>query len=195
MAGKKVIPVLGAASAAILALVLAACSSPPSAQQKEQSQQQADTSALDNNQPVPHYAYSQIRQTLIDAENIAANGTQTTSLFFMQGDPNPVFVCPSIGVPVANTAQLTNPTQVIGVSSNIGGGSAEVPQQDPFGIYTPASSEGTYVICVTGSGAPYLQYWEGPVMSVTAAATWDQATHSVKVTGAPTYTPKVKATP
>ena len=31
-----------------------------------------------------------------------------------------------------------------------------------------------------------MQYWEGQVMTVTSAATWDSATHTLKVTGAPT---------
>lgn len=186
---KRILTLAAAALAA--AITLAGCAGPPSAQQKEQQQQQSDTQSLDNNQPLPHYSFSQIRQTLIDAENIAASGTQTTSFFFMQGDKDPVFVCPSLGVPVANTAQLSNPTQVVGVSGSIGGGSATVPQQDPYGIYAPSASEGTYVICVNTAGKPYLQYWEGPVMTVTAAARWDPATQQVQVIGAPTYTPKV----
>lgn len=50
----------------------------------------------------------------------------------------------------------------------------------------------TYVICVNASGKPYLQYWEGFVQSVTAPATWDYGTHTLKVTGAPSYVIKTK---
>jgi hypothetical protein len=180
------------AAAAALTLGVAACHGGTNAQQQEQNEQQQDAQSLVTNQPIPHFNWSQIRQTAIDAETIAANGTQTTSFFFQMGDPDPVFQCPSIGVPVANTAQLSNPDEIVGVSGSIGGGSTDLPQMDPYGVYTPNASSGTYVICVNSGGQKYLQYWEGDVMSVTAAATWDESTHSVKVIGAPTYQPKTK---
>jgi hypothetical protein len=184
--------ILSVIAALALALAVGGCSHGTSAQQQEQNEQQQDTSSLINDQPIPHFDWSQIRQTAIDAETIAADGTQTTSFFFQLGDPDPVFVCPSVGVPVANTAQLSNPDQIVGVSSKYGGGSTDLPQMDPYGVYTPNASSGTYVICVNSAGQKYLQYWEGDVMSVTAAASWDSATHSVQVIGAPTYQPKTK---
>jgi len=183
---KLVIP--AAATAIVAALTLAGCShsSGTSAQQQENQQQQQDTSSLINDQPIPHFNYSQIRQTLIDAETISANGTQTTSFFFQLGDQDPVFSCPSLGVPVANTAQLSNPDQNYNSGYASGGTSYPIPQMDPNGIYAPSASSGTYVICVNSSGQKYLQYWEGDVMTVTSAATWDSATHTLKVIGAPT---------
>jgi hypothetical protein len=183
---KLVIP--AAATAIVAALTLAGCShsSGTSAQQQENQQQQQDTSSLINDQPIPHFNYSQIRQTLIDAETISANGTQTTSFFFQLGDQDPVFSCPSLGVPVANTAQLSNPDQNYNSSYPNDGTSYPIPQMDPNGIYAPSASSGTYVICVNSSGQKYLQYWEGDVMTVTSAATWDSTTHTLKVIGAPT---------
>lgn len=176
----------GIAAAAIAAFALAGCNSHPSAQQAEQNAQQADTQSLINDQPIPHFNYSQIRATAIDAETISANGTQTTSFFFQMGNPDPIFSCPSLGEPVPNTAQLSNPEQIAPISGKYGGGATTLPQMDPNGIYAPSSSSGTFVICVNGSGAKYLEYWEGDVMTVTSAATWDSSTHSLKVTGAPT---------
>ena len=98
------------------------------------------------------------------------------------GNQDPVFSCPSLGMPVANTAQLSNPQQVVGGS----GGNTTIGQMDPYGVYTPSASTGTYVICVNGSGAKYLMYWEGDVMTVASGATWNYAKHSANVTGAPT---------
>lgn len=177
---------IGITAAAIAALALTGCNSHPSAQQAEQNAQTADTTSLEQSQPIPHYNYSQIRATAIDAETISANGTQTTSFFFQMGNPDPIFSCPSLGEPVANTAQLSNPEQIAPISGKYGGGATNLPQMDPNGIYAPSSSSGTYVICVNGSGGKTLEYWEGDVMTVTAAATWDRSTHSLKVTGAPT---------
>jgi len=180
------------AAVAIPALVLCTASScgngTSNGQQQENKQQGQDTTSLEQSQPIPHFDYSQIRQTIIDAETIAANGTQTTSFFFQMGLANPVFSCPSIGMPVANTAQLSNPDQVVTQDSQGNGitGSAVIGQQDPDGVYAPAASSGTYVICVNGSGAKYLMYWEGDVLTAAAGAEWNAATHQVSVTGAPT---------
>ncbi len=180
--------VIAAVIAAGTGLAATACTHGQNAQQQEQAAQQSDTASLEQAQPLPHYKYSQIRQTLIDAQDIEANGTQTTSFFFQQGMQDPVFTCPSLGEPVANTDQLSNPQQIAPVTGKWGGGHDVLAQMDPNGIYTGSSSQGTYVICVNGSGRPYLQYWEGNVMTVTAGAVWDHAQHLVVVNGAPTAT-------
>jgi hypothetical protein len=187
---KHLRPIVLLAATALLGLAVAGCTTThgvSSGQAKENAQQAADTASLENDQPIPHFNYSQIRQTLIDAETISADGTQTTSFFFQMGDPDPVFSCPSLGMPVANTAELSNPDQVEWSSlGNNAAASAVIGQMDPDGIYAPTSSTGTYVICVNSSGQKYLEYWEGDVMTVTAPATWDSATHSLNVIGAPT---------
>lgn len=177
----------GLAVTAAAVLSTAACThGGANAQQQEQAQQNADTQSLENSQPLPHYQYSQIRQTLIDAQTMEADGTQTTSLFFLNGIAKPIFTCPSLGEPVANTDQLSNPEQIAPISGKYGGGATNLPQMDPNGIYTGSSSQGTYVLCVNGGGKPYLQYWEGPVMTVGAGAVWDDAKSQVEVNGAPT---------
>ncbi|HLK77194.1 MAG TPA: hypothetical protein VKU77_26530 [Streptosporangiaceae bacterium] len=185
--------------AAVLAVTVlttaGSCGGQSAGQATENKAQQQDEQSLVTDQPVPHYNWSQIRQTLIDAQDISANETQTTSFFFQMGLPDPVFSCPSIGMPVASTAQLTNPAQVVTQDSQGNGitGSAVIGQMDPNGIYTPSASTGTYVICVNSSGADYLEYWEGDVMTVTSAATWDRTGHTVRVYGAPTAAVHVKA--
>jgi hypothetical protein len=180
----------GVAAAALVAAAVTGCSGLGSmdANQQESAQQRDDAASLEQSQPIPHYDYSQIRATAIDAETISAEGTQTTSFFFQMGNPDPIFSCPSLGEPVANTASLSNPDQVVTQDGkgNSFTGSATIGQMDPNGIYAPAASSGTYVVCVAANGGKYLQYWEGDVMTVTALAVWDEATHSLKVTGAPT---------
>lgn len=150
----------------------------------ESNQQGQDTTTLENNQPLPHFNYSQYRQTIIDAETAEANGTQTTSFFFQMGALNPVYSCPSLGIPVSNTASLSNPLQ----TDPNGYDGSVIAQEDPNGVYTPQSSTGTFVICLGAGGTKYLFYWEGDVMNVGGAASWDTATHTIKVDGAPTAT-------
>lgn len=188
---KKTVTILAGAVLAVLAV--AGCNG-QNAQQKEQAAQQADTSSLINNQPIPHFNWSQYRQTLIDAEQIAASGTQTTSFFFNQGVRDPIFSCPSLGLFIPVTSQLSNPEQITPVTSRWGGGHDILPQMDPFGAYTAPDATGTYVVCVNSSGKPYLFPWEGFVGSVTAPAVWDYGTHTVKVTGAPTFSVKTSPT-
>jgi hypothetical protein len=171
------------AGALLILASVTACTSSGGGQEAENAQQTQDTNSLEASQPIPHFSYSQIRQTLIDAEKIASDGTQTTSFFFQQGDQNPVFSCPSLGMPVANTAQLSNPDQIVGTGDN---NAVTIGQMDPDGVYAPSASTGTYVICDNDAGQPYLEYWEGDVMTVAAGAEWDDATHSMKVIGAPT---------
>lgn len=180
----------GLAAVIAAAIVLTGCSHGPSVQQREQQQQTQDTQSLDNNQPLPHYNWSMERQILIDAENASAFGTQSTSFFFVQGVRDPVFVCPSLGLGVPDTAQISNPEQIAPISGKWGGGATTLPEEDPYGIYTPPTSEGTFVVCVGSNGKPYLHRAEEYIDTVLGAARWDYNTHTEVLTGAPTYSVK-----
>jgi hypothetical protein len=192
---KTIAAVIGAAA---LALGVAACQSGGSnaGQQQENRQQGQDTTTYELNQPIPHFAFSYYRQALIDVEASQALGEQTTSFFFEPGggDPDPIDSCPSLGDPVPNTAQLSNPAQVVTPTGGSNGNTAvTIGQMDPNGVYSPSDSSGTYVLCVAADGSPELHYWEGYVYAVNGSATWDAATHSVTTYGAPVM-PKCKVT-
>jgi hypothetical protein len=184
---KKTIPtVIGAA---VLAIGLAACQSDggSAGQQQENQQQGSDTTSFELNQPIPHFAFSYYRQALIDVEASQALGEQTTTFFFEPGggNPDPIDSCPSLGDPVPNTAQLSNPSQVENDPYPNGGQAVTIGQMDPNGVYSPSESTGTYVLCVAADGSPEMHYWEGYVYAVNGAARWDSATHSVVTYGAP----------
>jgi hypothetical protein len=134
-------------------------------------------------QPVPQFDWSQLRQNLIEINTAQAETTQTTSFFFNLGTDAPVSSCPSIGFPIASTAQLTNPEQAIDPFRGDNGG-VTVPQIEQTGVYTGDSS-GTYVICVDPAGTPYAFYWEGYVATVTGPAIF--ADGEITLTGAPTF--------
>lgn len=174
--------------AALAAVTLAACSHSANAQQQEQLQQQQDLSSLLADQPLPHFNYSQERQTLIDLQEVAASNTPTTSFFFNLGSPDPIFTCPSVGLGVPDSASLSNPQEIAPVSGKYGGGTQVIEQMEPYGIYVPGSSTGTLVLCVGPHGGLYAHRWEGYVDTVTGAATWDLKTHTEKLLGAPTFT-------
>ncbi len=185
--------ILAVAAAGVIAFAIGACSGHgQTGLQKEHAQQAQDFQSLVNNQPLPHVSWSQERQILIDAETAAANGTQSTSFFFVQGVRDPIFVCPSEGLGVPDTAQLSNPTQIAPISGKYGGGATVLDQADPFGVYSPPNSMGTYVICIGANGKPYLHRGEEFVHTILAPAHWDYVNHTIVVTGAPSYTVKTK---
>jgi hypothetical protein len=105
------------------------------------------------------------------------------------GTNNPIKSCPSIGFPVASTAQLTNPEQLVGGSHNSNTIEGVIAQQEPNGVYTGDSS-GTYVICVAPNGVRYITYWEGDVQTEGGPAHWDKAQGMIVMDGAPTVVSK-----
>jgi hypothetical protein len=168
-------------------LLIAGCSGGSNGQKVEGAAQSAGTALQDQNQPVPIFPTSALRYNLILIEAIQALGTPTTTFFFPPGAaPNsgvtPIGSCPSQGEPIPNTASLTNPLQPYQGGVTTDGGDV-VGQEDPVGIYTPTSSSGTYVLCLTASGGVTLHYWEGDVYTVSGTAVWDAATHSVQQIG------------
>lgn len=55
-------------------------------------------------------------------------------------------LCDSIGYPIPYSTQYTNPLYIAMKSSTYG--SVALPQADPNGLYSPASAEGSYVMCL-----------------------------------------------
>lgn len=54
-------------------------------------------------------------------------------------------LCDSVGYGLPYATQYTNPQRV---SNDVNHGSVALPQADPNGLYSPASAEGTWVLCV-----------------------------------------------
>lgn len=162
---------------AVCALGSAACMSSggggPSGQSLEQSSSNNSQTIAEKTLPAPTFSYSEGRWVLTEAEASIALGVATTSFVFQQGDPNPVESCPSIGYPVANTAQLTNPQKVV-TDPNVNqyGQDNVVGNMDPYQYYTPNASQGTYVLCVNRQGGQYLLYAEPNVIAVAGSAQW-----------------------
>ena len=67
----------------------------------------------------------------------------TTYIVDMQGNHHKI--CDSIGYGLPYATQYTNPSRVSYDSTH---GSAVIPQADPNGLYSPASADGTWVMCV-----------------------------------------------
>lgn len=158
----------------------------------EQKRQAQGTQQLEKNQPAPQFKYSQLRQNLIEVKDAEAKGVQTTTFFFQMGDTDPVYSCPSIGAPIDENDQLTNPNQIITQGNlNSSGGNVVIDQMDPTGEYsTGGGSGGTYTLCLGADGEGHAIYWEGQVMSVFAPAKWQHeadGTGHIEITGPASY--------
>jgi hypothetical protein len=178
--------VVGVGAALLVAFGAAACSSGPATNGNtaEATTSQQDLTTFEQAQPAPHFPYSVYRQNLIKIEASQSLGEATTSFFFQMGDPDPIDSCASIGDPVPNTAELTNPSQVVyRPSSSRDDAGVVIGNIDPDGVYAPPASSGTNVMCVLANGQEQLRYWEGDVYAVNGNATWDSATHRVVTTG------------
>jgi hypothetical protein len=164
---RRRVPIIaGAVIVAFLATGASACQGGgnSSGNVAESAQQSTDTTTLVTAIPLPDFPTSQIRLDLIQVEADQALGVKSTSFGFQQGDPDPIWSCPSEGLPMPVTDQLSNPTQPDNVNSNNNGDWNTIPvgQMDPNGIYQGDGS-GTDVLCLNSSGQPYVHYWEGNV--------------------------------
>lgn len=184
---------LSAVIVLVTLVVLAACSASDSnGNTAESSDQGAISKAMITNQPPPFFPRSAYRGEMIEVQAIEALGSPTTSFFFPEGttvvtsatgaahfSAPPLKTCSSQGVPVPNTASLTNPLQGEGVSGV--SGAIATDQMDPNGLYAPQTSSGTWVLCNNASGGTRFSYWEGPVFAETGTAVWSDTQGIVDV--------------
>lgn len=169
---------------------LAACSSSDNSQPVDQTSAAASSEAANagagldlifTNQPAPVFATSAYRQEFIEIEAVEALGTPTTAFFFPPGwagnGSHPFKVCPAQGLPIPNSTQLDNPSEIVqdpyGGGYRLNNGGLVKPQADPVGVYTPTTGTGTYVSCVGKGGSLDASYWEGDVFAESAPAIWN----------------------
>lgn len=69
--------------------------------------------------------------------------TTFTYIVNMNGDLK--FFCNSIGYGIPYATQYTNPQKIAYSSTNVG--VLSLPQADPNGLFSPASADGTWVMC------------------------------------------------
>lgn len=184
---KKSIAITAALLAGALTLTGCAYTNENDAIERDQEQTNSQLERYQANQPVPAFDWSQYRQTVIDVQVAQVTGVATTTFFFNMGSVQPFKVCPSIGFPVASTAQLTNPDQL--TANNLGNGigwvEGSVAQQEPNGVYS-GESTCTYVVCIAPDSTEYVVYWEGSVHTEGGPAVWNPDTQMVELSGAPT---------
>lgn len=136
-----------------------------SQESRDQTTVQSQQQIYAQNQPIPRYDYSIPRDTLIQIYNQTIPRVVSTHSYFVTHMGQVVFDCPSRGYPITGGTELTNPTQWVG------SGGAVVNQADPDGLFHPATSLGTYVLCVRANGDVVPVYSETDVITLPFEAT------------------------
>ena len=117
------------------------------------------------NQRVPEYQWSLERHLMIQLYNARNQALTTYSYVINQYNGTISWSCTSLGFPFSAATQLTNPMRTVeGVTQ---GEFVTIPQPEPNGIYSPSSSEGTWVMCAGEDGNVEPVYIEERVRTYT----------------------------
>ena len=139
-------------------LLLASCKEQQqesTAAQLEQESQNLQMQQFLKNQPIPSFDWSLERHVAIQLYIARQKATNTWSVVQSPLTGKVLWQCASIGYPIPYATQLTNPLQAVGKDS-CGGQCAvamtSIAQQEPNGLFSPSSAEGTWVMCVDENG-------------------------------------------
>jgi hypothetical protein len=131
----------------LVVISLSGCNYPKSSTKVEQERQEQMTSAANMVAGMPaitHFTEKKLLKTLLELRD-TPNLATYSYIVDMGGHTHKL--CDSIGFGLPYATQYTNPQQD---TYNTSSGSVHVtlPQADPNGLYSPASAEGTWIICV-----------------------------------------------
>jgi hypothetical protein len=132
----------------LIAFVVACDPKPPDNSDTMQTRQQESLLAEGTSQVgMPAIKNFRERKMLKDIlEMRDQSGLATYTYLVGDDDAKLVFLCNSIGYGLPYATQFTNPEKLI-LHRGDYGGNITMPQADPNGLFSPASAEGTWVMC------------------------------------------------
>lgn len=135
--------------AALLTLPLTACGVPAQSSDKIQNQQQERLSKQSVQAVgLPAITNFQEKRILKDILELRDTPNLVTYTYITDLNGRLHKVCDSIGYGVPYATQYTNPQKLVwNDGSNSNGGNIPIPQADPNGLFSPASADGTWVLC------------------------------------------------
>ena len=128
-------------SALLLAGCLEASSSADQQQRIAQEQLSAQSNAVVGMPAIVNFQEKRILKDIIEMRDKAI--TTITYTQDMNGTLHKL--CDSVGFGISGATQYTNPQRIAYTGTNVG--VATLPQADPNGLFSPASTEGTWVMC------------------------------------------------
>jgi len=133
---------------AIGALALAGCDDrpPTSAQKEQEKQEQLSNQAIEavGMPGVTNFAEKRMMKSIIELRDKQI--PTYTYILDLQGHTH--FICNSVGYGLPYATQFTNPQMPQRVANNGEYTVYVLPQADPNGLYSPASADGTWVLCM-----------------------------------------------
>ena len=153
-----------------LALALAGCNEvKPSADkvQREQQEQLSMQGVMSVGMPaVTNFAEKRMMKDIIEMRD-----QMRPTYTYLAGEMNGTIgekVCDSLGYGLSGATQYTNPQKIEWRSNGSIYSSSVLPQADPNGLFSPAATEGTWVMCkVPGMDKVMPQYIEPRVIVLT----------------------------
>ena len=128
----------------IVALLTACLDTPPTSTQIERRKQEELSLQGVQQVGMPAIVNFAEKRMMKDILELRDKNTPTTT--YLVGMNNQLTkVCDSIGYGLPYATQYTNPQRI---AYDSGHGSVTLPQADPNGLYSPASADGTWVLCV-----------------------------------------------
>lgn len=140
----------------LLGVLLVGCGA-PSANTRDAQYTNQQMDIYQQNQPPHLYDYSMPRDVLLQIYDATMHANNTWSVWTDWSGIS--HGCASVGYPIPGGTQLTNPASQINRGDT---GVATIPQAEPNGLYSPDTSQGTWILCLeNGKAAPV--YVEPPV--------------------------------
>ncbi len=131
---------------ALVCVVLAACDFTPTSDQKQQAAQEKILDEGTSQVGMPGITHFRERKILKDIYELRDQSDYSTFTYlYNEFTGKKVFFCNSIGYAIPYATQFTNPSKI--VQSSMGSYQTVLPQADPNGLFSPASADGTWVMC------------------------------------------------
>lgn len=154
-------------AASATALMLVGCDEPRESADHMQKRQQEQLS-MQGNMSVGMPAIANFSEKRMMKDILEMRDKMVPTYTYLAGEMNGSIgekVCDSLGYGLSGATQFTNPQKI---ADRTGESYAILPQADPNGLFSPASTEGTWVMCkVPNSDQVAPQYIEPRIIVLT----------------------------
>ena len=156
---------------AAASLALAGCEMPESSDSLQNQKQEQLSKAAVQTVGLPAIVNFQEKRILKDILELRDRADLVTYTYTQDMNGKYHKICNSIGYGISTATQFTNPQKI---AASYQSGYAILPQADPNGLFSPASADGTWVLCkVPGSDKIAPQYIEPRIFVMTFPLTAD----------------------
>jgi hypothetical protein len=129
--------------------------------QAKQQEQMAKEATMQTGMPaIKNFRERKLLKEILELRD--QTGLTTYTYLFSEMTGKKIFLCDSIGYGIPYATQYTSPEKHTWFSS----GPITLPQADPNGLFSPASADGTWVMCKDPSGKDVRPIYVEPKLIV-----------------------------